>query len=174
MELRGVYVRSAVEADAEAICDVVHSAFTKYQQDLGQTGKVSALKENADDIRRDIRSKHVLIGMLDGRIIGSVRYEILPSAGGPVAYLSRFGVLGDYQGSGMGGILIKRVEDECRAQGARAIALHTSSRMTYLVCFYYRNGYFIHSTSTARGYIRALMVRELDAGDYDLSPVFAR
>lgn len=174
MEQRGVYVRDAVESDADIICDVVHSAFTKYQQDLGSTGKVAALNETADDIRRDIRSKHVLVGLMDGKLVGSVRYEIMPSAGGPVAYLSRFGVLGDYQGSGMGGILIKRVEDECRALGARAIALHTSSRMTYLVCFYYRNGYFIHSTSTARGYIRALLVRELDAGDYDLSPAFAK
>ena len=46
--------------------------------------------------------------------------------------------------------------------------------MTYLVCFYYRNGYFIHSTSTDRGYIRALLVRELVDGDYDLTSVFAR
>lgn len=174
MELRGLYVRPAVEADAEVINEVTHNAFTKYQQDLGRSDKVSALKETADDVRRDIASKRVLVGMLDGRVIGSVRYELLPGKGAPVAYLSRFGVLTEFQGSGLGGILLRRVEDECRQLGARAIALHTSSRMTYLVCFYYRNGYFIHSTSTERGYIRALLVRELVEGDYDLTHVYAR
>ena len=174
MELRGVYVREAHESDAQAICEVTHSAFTRYQQELGQPGKVAALRETADDVLRDIWQKRVLVGLLDGRVIGSVRYELLPGEGGAVAYLSRFGVLSDYQGSGMGGILIRRVEEECRAQGAKAIALHTSSRMTYLVCFYYRNGYFIHSTSDARGYIRALLVRELDCGYYDLAPVIGK
>ena len=109
MELRGLYVRPAVEADAEVINEVTHNAFTKYQQDLGRSDKVSALKETADDVRRDIAHKHVLVGMLDGRVIGSVRYEILPGQDAPVAYLSRFGVLTEFQGSGLGGILLKRV-----------------------------------------------------------------
>ena len=37
MELRGLYVRPAVEADAEVINEVTHNAFTKYQQDLGRS-----------------------------------------------------------------------------------------------------------------------------------------
>jgi hypothetical protein len=47
--------------------------------------------------------------------------------------------------------------------------------MAGLVHFYYRAGYFIHSTSDARGYIRALFVRELGEPDaYDVTPAFGR
>ena len=60
-------------------------------------------------------------------------------------------------------------------QSIRAIALHTSSRMFGLIRFYYGHGYFIYSTESSRGYIRALLVHELEMpGQYDLEPVMAR
>ena len=62
-----------------------------------------------------------------------------------------------------------------REQSIRAIALHTSSRMFGLIRFYYGHGYFIYSTESSRGYIRALLVHELEMpGQYDLEPVMAR
>ena len=77
--------------------------------------------------------------------------------------------------SGIGGMLIDRVETLCREQSIRAIALHTSSRMFGLIRFYYGHGYFIYSTESSRGYIRALLVHELEMpGQYDLEPVMAR
>ena len=67
------------------------------------------------------------------------------------------------------------VEVLCREQSVRAIALHTSSRMFGLIRFYYGHGYFIHSTDESRGYIRALLVHELEMpGNYDLAPVMNR
>ena len=76
---------------------------------------------------------------------------------------------------GIGGMLIDRVEVLCREQSVRAIALHTSSRMFGLIRFYYGHGYFIHSTDESRGYIRALLVHELEMpGNYDLAPVMNR
>ena len=44
-----------------------------------------------------------------------------------------------------------------------------------LIRFYYGHGYFIHSTDESRGYIRALLVHELEMpGNYDLAPVMNR
>ena len=44
-----------------------------------------------------------------------------------------------------------------------------------LIRFYYGHGYFIYSTESSRGYIRALLVHELEMpGQYDLEPVMAR
>ena len=44
-----------------------------------------------------------------------------------------------------------------------------------LIRFYYGHGYFIHSTENTRGYIRALLVHELEMpGNYDLAPVMSR
>lgn len=166
-----VKIREATEADAGAIREIMQDAFHKYENDLGMKGHVQALSETEDDIQRDIRHKTVLIGLVDGVPVGSVRVEML----GSIAYLSRFGVCSAITKSGIGGMLIDRVEILCREQSIRAIALHTSSRMFGLIRFYYGHGYFIYSTESSRGYIRALLVHELEMpGQYDLEPVMAR
>lgn len=166
-----VDIKEATPEDAPAILEIMQDAFRKYERDLGMSGHVSALKETVEDIRRDIESKTVLVGFVDGVAVGSVRVEIM----GDLAYLSRFGVRSAITKSGIGGMLIDRVEVLCREQSVRAIALHTSSRMFGLIRFYYGHGYFIHSTATDRGYIRALLVHELEMpGSYDLTPVMCR
>ena len=124
-----------------------------------------------EDIERDIREKTVLVGYINGVAVGSVRVEIM----GDLAYLSRFGVRTENTKSGIGGMLINEVDNICREAGVRAVALHTSSRMYGLIRFYYGHGYFIHSTATDRGYIRALLVHELELpGSYDLTPIMDR
>ena len=166
-----VDIKEATPADAEAIQEIMQDAFHKYERDLGMTGHVKALQETVEDIRRDIEKKTVLVGFVDGVAVGSVRVEIM----GDLAYLSRFGVRSAITKSGIGGMLIDRVEVLCREQSVRAIALHTSSRMFGLIRFYYGHGYFIHSTDEPRGYIRALLVHELEMpGNYDLAPVMNR
>lgn len=158
-------VRPATEADVLDIFEITHMAFTRYARDMGHPELVSALKELPDDIRREMEHKHVLIASLDGVPVGSVRYW---DAGNGMGYLSRFGVKPECQRGGVGKALVTAVEEGCRSMGLRAIALHTSSRMTNLVRFYYSAGYFIHSTTLDRGYIRALFIRELKGvGDYD-------
>ena len=166
-----IEIKEASPADAPAILDIMQDAFHKYEHDLGMTGHVSALKETAEDIERDIREKTVLVGYVNGVAVGSVRVEIM----GDLAYLSRFGVRTENTKSGIGGMLINEVDNICREQGVRAVALHTSSRMYGLIRFYYGHGYFIHSTATDRGYIRALLVHELELpGSYDLTPIMDR
>ncbi len=166
-----VDIKEATPGDAPAILEIMQDAFHKYERDLGMAGHVTALKETVEDIQRDIREKTVLVGFVDGVAVGSVRVEIM----GDLAYLSRFGVRSAISKSGIGGMLIDRVEVLCREQSVRAIALHTSSRMYGLIRFYYGHGYFIHSTETSRGYIRALLVHELEMpGSYDLAPVMDR
>lgn len=166
-----IEIKEASPADAPAILDIMQDAFHKYEHDLGMTGQVTALKETEEDIERDIREKTVLVGYINGVAVGSVRVEIM----GDLAYLSRFGVRTENTKSGIGGMLINEVDNICREQGVRAVALHTSSRMYGLIRFYYGHGYFIHSTATDRGYIRALLVHELELpGSYDLTPIMDR
>jgi len=166
-----IEIKEATKADAPAILEIMKDAFAKYERDLGMQGHVTALKETVEDIERDIEEQTVLIGFVNGEAVGSVRVEIL----GDLAYLSRFGVKSANTKTGLGGLLIHEVEAICREQSVRAIALHTSSRMFGLIRFYYGHGYFIHSTATDRGYIRALLVHELEMpGSYDLAPIMHR
>ncbi len=163
-----VLVRPATEADIPAIHQVTHAAFEVYANDVRMPGAIVALRETEADVRKALETLNVLVAEVEGQVVASVRYQ---DKGG-IGYLSRFAVHPDQQRGGIGRALVQAVEDGCRALGLPAIALHTSARMSSLVHFYYRAGYFIHSTGTDRGYIRALFVRELGEPDaYDLGPV---
>ena len=155
-------IRPAREDDIDAIHAITQEAFYKYARDLGLPHLVTALQETPEAIRKDMAIKRVLVGFLDGEPVGSIRYEVLP---GNIAYISRFGVKLIAQGCGMGHALVKAVESECRTQGVDAVILHTSSKMSSLVRFYYGCGFYVHSVNTSRGYYRALLCRELDTDE---------
>lgn len=161
-----IIVKKAERKDIPAIYEITKEAFTKYAKDLGQPNRVDALHETYETIERDMVKKHVLVGFLDGTPVGSIRFEILP---GNIAYISRFGVKLDCQKCGMGRALMIAVEDECRKMGVSSLTLHTCSKMTDLMRFYYGLGYYVHSTSTSKGYIRALLCKDLaDIYEYEV------
>lgn len=166
-----VRVRRARQADIGAIADITRQAFLLYAQQVGLFQEISALGESEADVAAALRDKHVLVASVQGRIVGCVRYEDL---GGGLGYLSRFGVDPQVQQGGVGTALLGAVREACRALGLSAIALHTGARVAHLVQFYYRGGYFIHSTTHERGYVRALFVQELDAGPYEIARAMAR
>lgn len=151
-------IKKADISDIPIIYEITQEAFTKYARDLGLPQKVSALKEDYDAIKADMNKKTILLATLDGIPVGSVRYEILP---GGIAYISRFGVKLDIQNCGVGRALIHEVESQLKEKGVSMITLHSASKVTSLVQFYYKLGFYIHSTSTDRGYIRALFCKDL-------------
>lgn len=162
-------IRYATEEDAHAILAITVEAFSKYAHDLGKREFVYALNETTYDIILDMDRKHVLVGQIDGQTVGSIRFEVF----GDIAYVSRFGVSLDFQKFGVGRALLTQVHTLCQEMGLKAAVLHTSSRMYSLMRFYYGNQYFVHSTRTDRGYIRALLVHEFEPGaEYDLTPIW--
>ncbi|MFZ5974087.1 MAG: GNAT family N-acetyltransferase [Bacillota bacterium] len=155
--MKHLTIREAAPADAGIVFDITQEAFKKYASAI-ESPQVAALKETKEDILRDMAKKTVLIAYLDGEPAGSVRFQVFDG----FAYISRFGVKLMAQGCGVGRALIKEVEKRCRALGLKAILLHSSSRLFSLVRFYYGQGFFIYSTTTDRGYVRALLVKELE------------
>ena len=165
-------IRKANPEDIPAIHEITKEAFEKYAADLGLPQAVSALKETEETVLREMKKKNILIALLDGIPVGSVRYEILPDG---IAYISRFGVKLDIQKSGVGRALVDAVEEEARKQGVSVITLHTATKMTTQVRFYYGLGFYVHSTTTDRGYIRGLFCKELtDAALPSLASVCAK
>ena len=167
-----IVLKKATDADAKDILAVTKKSFQEYANVIHKDN-IAALHETEDDILRDIREKHVYICQLDGATIGSVRIEYL---GDGIVYLSRFGVDPEYQALGIGGLLMERVRLDCLANGARAITLYTASRMRSTVAFYLKNGYYIHSITRDKEYIRAFMVNELSPMDelYDYESVVGK
>mgnify|MGYP000029144269 CR=1 FL=1 len=150
-------IRKAVEADAPAIHEIMQDSFKKYIADTGLTCSVEALQETVEDIAYDIRTKEVFIAIIDDVPVGSVRISISPDN---TAYLSRFGVRPSYNNQGIGKALISLVDKMLMERGIKKVMLHTASKYRDLVRFYYGRGFYIESTTTDKGYIRALMVKE--------------
>lgn len=150
-------IRRATPEDAPAIKGIITEAFTKYMQDTGLTDMMDALKESTDDIIRDTEDKYVYIALIDDIPAGTVRAAVFPDG---TAYVSRFGVSLQYHNIGIGKALMNLVDKLMRSKGVKKVSLHTASKYADLVRFYYGRGYYIESTSTDRGYVRALMVKE--------------
>ncbi|MDF2674393.1 MAG: family acetyltransferase [Clostridiales bacterium] len=150
-------VRKAVEGDIPEILEITREAFKMYSECAGIGGRIPALEETYEDVKKDIETKVVFVAQLDDLVVGSVRVEILPDS---IAYLSRFGVGLDYQSHGIGKELMNAVDNAMNQFGVTNLYLHTASRMLSLVRFYYGKGFYIESTTNDRGYIRALLCKE--------------
>jgi GNAT superfamily N-acetyltransferase len=156
--MESIVFKKAGENDAADVRSVTRKAFMNYAREIRREENVAALHESDEDIRRDINDKHVYLCEVDGKVAGAVRFEVLDQG---IAYLSRLAVDPEFQSLGIGGLLLEKVRRECLELGVRAIALHTASRMRSSVAFYLKNGYYIHSITRDKEYIRAFMVNEL-------------
>ena len=160
--MESIVFKKAGPQDAADIKSVTRKAFANYAREIRQEKSVAALHETDEAICSDITRKHVYLCEVDGCVAGSVRFEVLREG---IAYLSRLAVDPEYQSLGIGGLLLEKVRRECVTLDVRAITLHTASRMRSTVAFYLKNGYYIHSITRDKEYIRAFMVNELTEMD---------
>lgn len=150
-------IRKATIEDASAILTIMQESFKKYMQDTGLSGTMEALSESLEEIEADILQNVVYIAIIDDNPVGSIRIKFFPDN---TAYISRFGVMLNYHNIGIGKSLINLVDKVLISKGVKKVSLHTASKYRDLIRFYYGRGFYIESTSTERGYIRALLVKE--------------
>ena len=150
-------IRKADLDDAPAIQSIVKESFKKYMEDTGLKGTMEALEETLEDIRKDIESKEVYVAFTDNIPVGSIRIEFLPDG---KAYISRFGVRLQYHNIGIGKSLMNLVDKLMIDRKVKSVSLHTASKYTELIRFYYGRGFYVDSTAKDRGYVRALLVKE--------------
>lgn len=151
-------VRIATYDDIDDILSITKEAFIKYAE-LAGLKTTAALSETYDDVKKDIDTKIVLIAFSDGVPVGSVRVEVFDDN---TAYLSRFGVKLTSQNNGIGKSIMNLVDRIMKKKGVKQISLHTGSKITSLIRFYYGRGFYIDSTDKSRGYVRALLIKDYD------------
>ena len=125
-------------------------------KDTGLKGSMEALEETEAQIKLAIKNTEVFIAHVNNVPVGTIRFEI----DGDEAHISRFGVRLDYHNIGIGKSLMNLVDAEMTALGIKRAYLYSASAYTDLIRFYYSRGFYIESTSTDRGYIRAKLVKE--------------
>lgn len=151
-------VRVATYDDIEDILKITKEAFIKYAE-LAGIETTDALRETYEDVKKDIDTKIVLIALSDGVPVGSVRVEVFDDN---TAYFSRFGVKVTSQNNGIGKSILNLVDRIMKKKGVKKLCLHTASKITSLIRFYYGRGFYIDSTDTTKGYIRALLIKEYE------------
>lgn len=163
MELQSYFqVRLATEEDIPSIMEITQEAFKKYAELVG-VETVTALSETYEDVKHDLKTKLVLIAIADGVPVGSMRLEVRDDH---TAYLSRFGVRTTNQNAGIGKSMMHLADKLMMKHGVKQVHLHTCSTVSSLIRFYYGRGFYIDSTDTEKGYIRALLIK-----DYNRTPV---
>ncbi len=150
-------VKVATEEDIPAIHKITRHAFIKYCEDAGLDFDIAALTETYDDIRADIETKNVFVVRIDDEPVGAVRVELQENN---QAYLSRFAVDDSHRNSGIGKILMSVVDKIMKQNNVKLLRLHTCSKVTALIRFYYGRGFYISGVDYSRGYPRAELIKE--------------
>ncbi len=150
-------VRRATIDDVDSIQKITQDAFKKYIKMAGITD-TPALNETREQIIDDIKNKIVYVAFIKDKVVGSMRIELLDNE---TAYFSRFGVNTDFQNLGVGKSMMNSLDMELSELNVKRVMLHTASKATPLVRFYYNRGFYIDSTTKDKGYIRALMIKDL-------------
>ena len=166
-------IKEATPEQAEEISAVTKEAFKIYHEELHSSKEVrlSALTETAADVLNDIRNHTVLCATENGRVMGAIRVEALSA---DLAYIYRFAVNPSESNGGVGSELLAAAVKLCGELGFSAIALHTNSKYYKLARYYYGKEFYVHSTATGKGYIRALFIKDLNDKTVDLSPAFKK
>lgn len=150
-------VKAATDEDIPAIHKITHDAFLKYCEMAELDYNIEALTESYEDIKNDIETKNVFVVRIDDEPVGAVRIELLPNH---EAYLSRFAVASSNRNNGIGKILMKVVDKVMKENSVKTLRLHTSSKVTALIRFYYGRGFYISGVEYSRGYPRAELIKE--------------
>jgi ribosomal protein S18 acetylase RimI-like enzyme len=150
-------IRRAGLNDAASIKEVMDDSFGLYKTKILPLGELDVLNETEEDIRNDIKSKEVFLALIDDMPVGSIRISIEDEGS---AMISRFGVKQQYHNIGIGKALLNLADKYLQSKHIQYVKLYTASRYGDLMRFYYGRGFYVHSTTTDKGYIRALMIKE--------------
>lgn len=151
-------VRRATLDDVDSIVKITQKAFEDYIH-LAGISDTAALHETREQVISDIENKMVYVAYFKHQVVGSVRIELLDEE---TAYLSRFGVNTEFQNIGIGKSLMNSLDMDLRELNVKRVMLHTASKAFPLVRFYYNRGFYVDSTTKDKGYIRALLIKDLD------------
>lgn len=147
-----VWIRSAVQADADAITDCVANAYGHYQERIGRPPGPMV-----QDYHKLIRECDVLVALIDQEIQG-VLVLAQTSEG---FLLDNIAVNPRVQGKGIGRALLELAEQRARSAGYDSIYLYTNAMMSENRELYARIGYEEYDRRTEQGLDRVYMRKSL-------------
>lgn len=159
-------ILKAEKSDISGIEHITKLAFEMYRDELHSDAPVKALSETPEDILCDIENHQVFVAKSQGKLLGCIRIKKLTDK---VAYIYRFSVHPGEHNAGIGSELLEAALNYCVSIGIAVVTLHTNAKYFKLARYYYGKQFYVHSTTTHLGYIRALFVKNLNGEATDLS-----
>lgn len=135
----------STQDNIEELTSLLHLSYKKLA-DQGLHFK--AATQTIDETRRRIKSGKAMVAIHNNTLVGTICYYSprrlrshysLRESG--LAKFGQFAVHPEWQMSGLGSLLVSRVESLAVQDEARAIALDTAENATSLVSFYSKRGY---------------------------------
>ena len=118
---------------AAAPADLEGAVALRMRVFVGEQGIPAAVE--VDDADTDPGTTHA-VALHEGAVIGTGR--LLPDVDGKGPHIGRMAVAPEWRRSGIGGRVLRFLEEQARAQGFRRITLHAQE---YVKAFYARHGY---------------------------------
>ena len=136
MNLHSFEYRTGNEADAGALVPLINRAF-EVELEFFTTERID-LHETLENLKKGT----FLLAESDGRIAGCNYVELRGDAG----YFGLLSVDPDFQGRGLGRILVDQAEQFCRDAGCRKMQIRVLNHRTELPPFYEKLGYSVART----------------------------
>ena len=129
----GFTYRTAERSDAEALVPLINRAF-EVELEFFTTGRIDL----AETLKHFEKGQFLIVES-DGELAGCNYVELR----GPIGYFGLLSVEPDYQGRGLGRILIEQAEEFCREAGRSHMQIRVLNHRTELPPFYEKLGYRI-------------------------------
>jgi ribosomal protein S18 acetylase RimI-like enzyme len=131
-------IRRARADDAYGLLDCLLRAFEEYRGDYTEEAFASTVL-TPETMRRRLREMAVYVAQNhDGTVSGTISWS---KAGPKEGHLRGMAVRPEFQGSGLGGRLLRRVERDMRAAGCSIASLNTTAVLRRAIGFYEKRGY---------------------------------
>ncbi|MXR51308.1 GNAT family N-acetyltransferase [Halovenus sp. WSH3] len=127
-------IRWAEPTDTDALASVYRSAYAA-NRELGFPAKAETA--TADTVEGWLEGYELLVGTVDGQIVGGVRLETNEDH----VKISRLAVHEERKGEGIGSRLLERAEEVAAERDHSAVRLTTPENHPFLPSFYRDRGY---------------------------------
>jgi ribosomal protein S18 acetylase RimI-like enzyme len=148
-------IRKARAEEADAVRDVVLSAYTRYVAVIG-----TPPGPMLDDYVARVAAGQVWVLEDAGEIAGILVLEDRPDC----FLLDNIAIRPDRQGRGFGRLLLDFSEAEAARRGRDSITLYTNALMVENIAIYAARGYVEQERRTEKGFDRVYMEKRLGAG----------
>ena len=133
-----VKIRRASFDDVAAIHCITQVAYTQYRTLIPYS---SIWRETPEIIAAEMQLGPILLCVVDGEVVGSVRCHVEHEAGQEFIYVHRLAVLPIYRRQGLGCALMQAVEDLAKSENLHQVRLETRAAQPENYHFYRKLGY---------------------------------